>query len=314
MLIMCSKKTAASSARLTFHSEPDVAHAVIARRYHVAKALYESVPERATFRSLSAREWLRLPPAGYRAIARFAKTLSQAGLSIDSHDLSPATRLRYGLSGGAADLIMHMQMMEAILRTYRKESRLLSLYPPGTTFDFVKTTILWHEFGRWCGVHRDPTSLLGMDQKSARLVQDFFPNAPTAHFLHHTEHVLRLEPMPDPRHNAIPLLMKAVDTLGKPGRDPQKFFHQQGGHAAWVAVQKANGLFPITVSQRLSGAMYSSRMITAEEYARNDCAMTVAGCAYLADLVPYRPVESVLAEASTWALNNGAALIENFGR
>ena len=178
---------------------------------------------------------------------------------------------------GEQGLIAHIDWMTKLLERLWQYDKFRSLFPKGTNFAFLKFLALVHDYSRF--IFNGPFPLTYVDWVGDALVERrFFPGIPFDRYLHSIRYITGEKEPPDPQENPLPYIFKALDSLGKPGRDPEKFLNED--YDQWLKRQVELGRFPIKV--RRHGKIVK---VTALEYKERDIGMIREGLRVIEDIV-----------------------------
>jgi hypothetical protein len=178
---------------------------------------------------------------------------------------------------GEQGLLAHIDRMTELLGKLWQYEKFRKLFPEGTSFSFLKFLALVHDYSRF--IFNGPFPLVYVDWVGDALVEKrFFPGIPFEKYLHSIRDVTGEKNPPDERTTPLPYIFKALDSLGKPGRDPEKFLNYD--YDKWLQKQIELGRFPIRV--RKDGKIVE---ISANEYKENDIGMIRKGLRLIEEIV-----------------------------
>jgi len=245
----------------------------------VLKPNYDEVRERVKIFSNSFNEagfklqedYWQMRDEDYKNIRDF--TLSKSKELVESN---PHSLLNPTLDGNQG-LIAHIDRMTELLAKLWQYDKFRRLFPDGTDFAFLKFLALVHDYSRF--IFNGPFPLTYVDWVGDALVEKrFFPNIPFEKYLHSIRYITGEKEPPDQKKTPLPYIFKALDSLGKPGRDPEKFLNQD--YDQWLQKQIKLGRFPIKV--RKDGKIVE---VEAEEYKERDIGMIKEGLNLIEEIV-----------------------------
>ncbi|GAB4219646.1 MAG: hypothetical protein Fur009_6780 [Candidatus Microgenomates bacterium] len=173
----------------------------------------------------------------------------------------PSSSLNPDLDG----LLKHLNKMEGFFSWLFQFDKFKQLLPEKEreNFNFIRFLVLIHDLERF--IFNGPFPINYIDQVGDALNERrFFPNFPFLEFLHSIDYITERKKPPSPDENPLIYIFKAVDSLAKPGRDPNKFFGEE--YDQWLQRQVNMGRFPIKI-RRYDGVFAD---ISAEQYRFND--------------------------------------------
>ncbi|MGB9883524.1 MAG: hypothetical protein ACPLRN_03370 [Microgenomates group bacterium] len=170
---------------------------------------------------------------------------------------------------GDQGLIAHIDCMTSIFEKLWEFDNFRKLFPEGTTFSFVKFLVLAHDYSRFIFNGHFPITYVDW-VGDALNERRFFPEVNFDPYLHSIRYITGEKDMPDPGKYPLIYIFKAVDSLGKRGRNPEDFFGPS--YDQWLQKQIESGRFPIRV--RKDGKIIE---ISAQEYKKNDQFMIKKG-------------------------------------
>ncbi|MBI2051387.1 hypothetical protein HYT33_01360 [Candidatus Roizmanbacteria bacterium] len=205
-------------------------------------------------------DWHHMSDRKYQALTQFLEDVYRETSSIGPANQSVAD---------FESLATHIRMMQNnVLEVWKKEP-FRALFPKGTNRNFIKSMCDIHDFSKlWLDGSFD---LRYVDFVSEETIATLFPTCPTQ-YLHTIRWMTGEEESPDLFENPIPYVFKALDTISKPGRDPDMMFNPGEAHDGWLRRQKESGRFPLVFNY--GGHV---KVVTAEEYAERDKRFTLIG-------------------------------------
>lgn len=227
---------------------------------------------------LGSKRWYLISSNEYRDVEEYCIEVHRSTSKISLLSVEP--------NADIVSLMEHIRIMQKYLDILWSYSRFRQLLPYDTSIEFLRTTALIHDFSRFVynGQLRY-TDILG-----ELLIDYIFVNFPSEKYLHSIRW-LTGEKRP-PSLNSFPLILKAIDTLGKAKRDPATFFEKGYEYEGWLNYQITNKRFPLSVPTPRGG----TRLVFPKEYARQDKFYTLKGVE-LIEKITNRPFVEIRDEA-----------------
>jgi len=217
------------------------------------------------------KDYWRIGEKDYQEIRDF--TINQSRRLAEKY---PSSLLNPNLDGEQG-LLAHIDRMTELLGKLWHYEEFRNLFPEGTSFSFLKFLALVHDYSRF--IFNGPFPLVYVDWVGDALVEKrFFPGIPFEKYLHSIRYITGEKNPPDEKTTPLPYIFKALDSLGKPGRDSEKFLSYD--YYKWLQKQIELGRFPIRV--RKDGKIVE---ISAQDYKENDIGMIRKGLRLIEEIV-----------------------------
>ncbi len=257
-------------------------------RFHESLAIAAGFDGYGRLHDFSQDNWLHINPDDYSILKPLLARLHVSTQdTYHVHDAAIKTNLP-DMIAGYDGLITHIQMMKGIVDIYWQDESFRSLFPPGTTKEFVYVCADLHDLGRFCGMNAQ-IQLVSADLVSHELLKQMFPGYPQDAYLHDIAYITGAKALPDPENNIFIYFMKLIDTCGKkPPRHPRDLDEVDGTYDRWYKNQLLTGSLPITKIQP----------ITADGYRTNDIKFTLVAAELIRDRFPSIDFDEAIESAS----------------
>lgn len=145
-------------------------------------------------------------------------------------------------------LLKHLDCMNEVFQWLWNFPQFKEILPEQSrdNFNFIRFLVLAHDLERF--IFNGPFPITYIDQVGDALnAKVFFPDFYFDKYLHSIDYITGRKQIPNTQDNPLPFIFKVVDSLAKPGRDPEKFLSSE--YDQWLEKQVQMKRFPIRVRQ-----------------------------------------------------------------
>jgi len=226
------------------------------------KAIKERVETVLKIQKPEIKNWLSMTDKELASLYKYGATIQTKTSSNEDHqDLN------------ADDLFWeHIQIMDKMIVALWENNSFREILPEGMNLNFLRSMVVMHDFSRL--IFNSHTLLQIQDTVSEDLLTKLFPDSPLSIYMHSIKMITGESEIDE--KNLLPIILKALDTLGKKGRDPKTLLAQGSTYVQKIKSHSDCHKFPmdIPVSGPLGGGI---RTMDAAEYVKRDVALTLKG-------------------------------------
>ncbi len=189
------------------------------------------------------------------------------------------------LNPNKENLLTHIELFEGYLRKLYQYDKFRQLIPQGVSENFIYSLAWLHDLTRF--FYNGPFPLYYIDWINDSLLRKVYPEIQWESYMHDFDWIIGKKETPDDK-NQITLILKAIDSLAKPGRRPSEFL-SGNQYDQWLEIQISKGNLPLRYKRLLNNGCYQEIIINPQDYKNNDLNLITRGLNIIQSITDQEP-------------------------